>query len=100
MIQVIILVIIVAFGYSFIRNKNKLKKKQEKRDAINIKKDELNRKLGISEKESIHDKEGNVFVLSEEDEVYIFNSNENKIDKLDKIKSIESKRRYATVKTG
>lgn len=100
MIQLILVVIICAIGYSFIRTKNELKKKQEKIDSINAKKDVVIEKSGIKEKISAQDKEENVYILSEDNNVFIFKSKEDKIEKIDGIKSIDSKRRYATIKSG
>ena len=100
MIQLILVVFVVMLIYSFMRSKKEMERQQAQRDEINAKKNTAIDRLGLNEKASAKDKEDRVFILAENNEVYVFNPKDDSIDKIEGIKKISSKRRYATAKAG
>ena len=100
MIQLILVVFVVVLIYSFMRSKKEMERQQAQRDEINAKKNTAIDRLGLNEKASAKDKEDRVFILAENNEVYVFHPKDDSIDKIEGIKKISSKRRYATAKAG
>lgn len=100
MIRLILLVFVIMMIYSFMKSKRELDRVQAEKAALNSKKDNANDKLGIDEKVSVQDKYGRVFILSEDKKLYVFDSEKDTIEEIKGMKSISTKRRYATVKSG
>lgn len=100
MIRLILLVFVIMMIYSFMKSKRELDRIQAEKDALNSKKDNAKDKLGIDEKVSVQDKYGRVFILSEDKKLYVFDSEKDTIEEIKGMKSISTKRRYATVKSG
>lgn len=100
MIRLILLVFVIMMIYSFMKSKRELDRVQAEKDALNSKKDNAKDKLGIDEKVSVQDKYGRVFILSEDKKLYVFDSEKDTIEEIKGMKSISTKRRYATVKSG
>lgn len=100
MIRLILLVFVIMMIYSFMKSKRELDRVQAEKDALNSKKDNAKNKLGIDEKVSVQDKYGRVFILSEDKKLYVFDSEKDTIEEIKGMKSISTKRRYATVKSG
>ncbi|WP_270839995.1 hypothetical protein [Peptacetobacter hiranonis] len=100
MIRLILLVFVIMMIYSFMKSKRELDRVQAEKAALNSKKDNAKDKLGIDEKVSVQDKYGRVFILSEDKKLYVFDSEKDTIEEIKGMKSISTKRRYATVKSG
>lgn len=100
MIRLILLVFVIMMIYSFMKSKRELDRVQAEKVALNSKKDNAKDKLGIDEKVSVQDKYGRVFILSEDKKLYVFDSEKDTIEEIKGMKSISTKRRYATVKSG
>lgn len=100
MIQVILIVFVAMLIYSFIKAKREASIIQAQRDALNEKKNKAIESLNIKEKVSTIDKEDRVFIFTEDNEVYIYNSNDGSVEKLEGIRKILSKRRYESVQAG
>ena len=100
MIQVILIVFVVMMIYSFMKSKREASIIQAQRDALNAKKDKAIASLNIKEKVSTIDKEDRVFIFTEDKEVYVYNSKDESVEKIEGIKKILSKRRYESVKAG
>ena len=100
MIQVILIVFVAMLIYSFIKAKREASIIQAQRDALNEKKNKAIESLNIKEKVSTIDKEDRVFIFKEDKEVYVYNSNDGSVEKLEGIRKILSKRRYESVQAG
>lgn len=100
MIRLILLVFVVMMVYSFMKSKKESDRIQAKKDALNNKKDNAKARLGIDEKISVRDKYGRVFILSTDKKMYVFDSEKDTIEEIKGMKSISTKRRYATVQSG
>ena len=100
MIQVILIVFVAMLIYSFIKAKREASIIQAQREALNEKKNKAIESLNIKEKVSTIDKEDRVFIFTEDKEVYVYNSNDGSVEKLEGIRKILSKRRYESVKAG
>ena len=100
MIRLILLVFVVMMAYSFMKSKRESDRIQAKKDALNNKKDNAKDRLGIDEKISVRDKYGRVFILSTDKKMYVFDSEKDTIEEIKGMKSISTKRRYATVQSG
>ena len=100
MIQVILIVFVAMLIYSFMKSKREASIIQAQRDALNEKKNKAIESLNIKEKVSTIDKEDRVFIFTEDNEVYVYNSKDESVEKLEDIKKILSKRRYESVQSG
>lgn len=100
MIQVILIVFVAMLIYSFMKAKREASIIQAQRDALNEKKNNAIESLNIKEKVSAIDKEDRVFIFTEDKEVYVYNSNDGSVEKLEGIRKILSKRRYESVQAG
>ena len=84
MIQVILIVFVAMLIYSFMKSKREASIIQAQRDALNEKKNKAIESLNIKE----------------DNEVYVYNSKDESVEKLEDIKKILSKRRYESVQSG